>query len=76
MSVGSSLRKLEGDFMLINYWDCKFSDAEEYFSEDDYFWVYDCRHPSNPSVCVLDVSCMYGSEKCECKLLDEDLTKN
>jgi len=58
--------------MLINFWDCQYSSADEMFddADDDYFWVYECSHPLNKGGCLLEQSCMYGDTKCDCPLLD------
>ena len=61
--------------MFINYWDCKYSEAEEVnFSDEDtpdYEWVYHCNHPDNE-----DKHCHYNNKWCEdqddCTLLDKE----
>lgn len=33
--------------MLINYWDCKFNDYEEFWDGETETRVYGCSHPDN-----------------------------
>ena len=59
--------------MIINYWDCDYSDAEEKncgaFEEPDTMWIYYCKHPKGNGFCYLENK--YGNEEDNCKLLDD-----
>lgn len=53
--------------MKINYWDCKFSEADEYYNEvdDDWYWVYGCTYKDNPSrICPYENK--YNDDEVEC----------
>ena len=59
--------------MLINYWDCEYSEADEIEcgteDEPDYYWRYGCNHPENRELhCGLDNQ--WGGDTDDCKLLD------
>ena len=55
--------------MLIEYWDCKYSGADEVNvgteESPDYDWVYYCNHPQSTGRCPID-----KYEEDDCKLLD------
>jgi len=55
--------------MLINYWDCYYSYAEEQLKDGSLEWVYYCDHPKNPSeFCICDNQ--WGDEEDDCEFLD------
>lgn len=62
--------------MLINYWKCKYANAEEEIlnGDDDDIetetgWNYYCEHPDNPiEYCELDNQ--FNDEEVDCKFLD------
>ena len=57
--------------MKINYWDCKYSDYEEYWDNKNETEapIYGCTHPRGGNRCPLDNK--YGEDKADCLLLDE-----
>jgi len=54
--------------MLINYWDCEFSDYDEIWDDEEDVSIYRCTHP-NGTVCNLDNK--FAGDKKNCKLIDE-----
>jgi len=63
--------------MLINFWDCEYSEADEinYGTEDDpeYEWEYYCHHPnSKNNKCTLENK--WSGDMSYCHLLKEGTT--
>ena len=54
--------------MLINYWDCEFSDYYKMWDDEDDVSIYRCTHP-NGTVCNLNNK--FSGDKDNCKLIDE-----
>lgn len=64
--------------MKINYWDCEYSEANEWNcgseEEPDYIWEYYCNHPDNqnsPGYGRCDLDNKYENEKNDCLFLDK-----
>lgn len=57
--------------MLINFWDCEYSEADESCTDDysDCWWTYYCNHPEGGDHCPLDNK--WSGDKDDCKLLDK-----
>jgi len=56
--------------MLINYWDCNFTEYDEWFDEYDLYRNYMCTHPeSKTGQCDLDNK--WFGHKAECKFNQE-----
>ena len=64
--------------MMINYWDCEYSEAGEVpssnTSEDpEWTWSYGCMHPDNPSwFCPLDNK--WVNTQADCKYNSNDMS--
>lgn len=58
--------------MMIEYWDCKYAECDDYYTEEDgHIWIYGCLHPCNKDkYCHLDNK--WSSEKDNCILLDKE----
>lgn len=58
--------------MLVNYWNCKFADCDDYWSEDEgRVYIYMCTHPNSKTKhCNLDNK--WCNQKDDCKLLDKE----
>lgn len=57
--------------MKINFWDCEYHDAEEWYDDNDNYWSYECKHPNGNGWCKLDNK--WCSDKEDCKLLDKEI---
>lgn len=60
--------------MKINYWDCEFSDYDEYWDGEEELRTYGCTHPKGIGICRLDNK--YADMEDNCKLLDKKEIKN
>jgi hypothetical protein len=60
--------------MKINFWNCKYHDAEEVqLDEDDFGWIYYCTHPDG-KYCNLNNK--WGDDEDNCELLDRKIIDN
>ena len=52
----------------ISFWRCEYGECDEYWNEDDVFYVYICTHPDNKeNYCDLDNK--YNDDEDECDLI-------
>ena len=56
--------------MKLNYWNCFFSDYDEYWDGESESRVYGCTHPDNED-CNCDIDNKWGGKKAECPLAKE-----
>ena len=56
--------------MNINYWDCDFSDYNEFWDGEEETRIYGCTHPCGSGICNLNNK--YCNEKEDCKLIDDE----
>jgi hypothetical protein len=58
--------------MIISYWECNFSDADQIqFGVGDFGWCYYCNHPDGDKYCPLDNK--WNADEDNCKLLDSPI---
>lgn len=55
--------------MLINYWDCKYKDYEEFWDGETEDRSYGCTNPKKEDHCC-DINNKYGGEKAECPIAE------
>ena len=56
--------------MIISFWDCEYSEWEEYWDEGGGEHVYMCHHPNGVGYCNLENK--YEGQMADCKLLDKE----
>lgn len=57
--------------MLINYWDCEYSDFNESFVDEEEIRTYGCEHPKNECG-GCSINNKYGGKKANCGFLEND----
>ena len=56
--------------MLINYWQCKFKNYEEYWDGESEDKVYGCLHPDNCGLCECDNK--WAREEADCPIAQKE----
>jgi hypothetical protein len=54
--------------MLINYWDCQYSDYEEWYDREEEIRLYGCSHPDKENYSCNGLDNKYTNLKAECPL--------
>lgn len=55
--------------MIINYWDCKYHDYDEFWDGETEARIYGCSHTENKD-CYCGVDNKWGGEKAECHIAE------